>query len=150
MSAAPDLPIEIQSALDSLGDKSIQTTLMKLREMVFETAESSGSIGQLSETLKWGQPSYAPAKPKTGTTLRLWRDKSGSHPALFVPCSTTLVQEFRDIHGDTLECDGNRGLILTNGLVNQEHVVRQFISSALTYHLRKRNHSSTANRRSSK
>ena len=125
------------AAVVSAYPAAAQKRHAELRALLMTEAERLG-VGPLTETLKWGQPSYAPLTPKIGTTLRLWRDKSGNHPALFVPCSTTLVQEFRDSHGDGLEFDGNRGLVLTNGLTGKEEVVCHFISAALTYHLRKR------------
>ena len=36
----------------------IRSKLMALRSMIFETARRTDGVGDIEETLKWGQPSY--------------------------------------------------------------------------------------------
>ena len=58
--------------------------LHEMRALIFAAAEATGTA-PLTETLKWGQPAYLPAK-RAGTTIRLGVE--GGHPALFVHCQT--------------------------------------------------------------
>jgi hypothetical protein len=38
-----------------------KTALLALRELIFETAAELPKVGELVETLKWGEPAYYPA-----------------------------------------------------------------------------------------
>ena len=53
----------------------VRKKLMRLRALIFEVASETEGVGELEETLKWGQPSYLPRKPKTGSAVRLGREK---------------------------------------------------------------------------
>ena len=53
----------------------IRAKLMALRELVFDTARRTGGVGPLTETLKWGQPSYLTEATGSGTTVRIDRLK---------------------------------------------------------------------------
>jgi len=56
-------------------DNSVRDKLLELRQLIVDEAGRHSEIGELLETLKWGQPSYLPVKPRIGTTLRI-----GPHP----------------------------------------------------------------------
>ena len=45
--------------------------LLKLREMNLKAAAETPAVGKLTETLKWGEAAYLPAKPNVGTTVRI-------------------------------------------------------------------------------
>ena len=45
--------------------------LLLLRDLVFDVAALDPRIGKLTETLKWGQPSYLTLESKSGTPIRL-------------------------------------------------------------------------------
>ena len=53
----------------------IRKRLMRLRSLILDVAIETDGVGELEETLKWGQPSYLPKKPKIGSTIRIGREK---------------------------------------------------------------------------
>ena len=44
----------------------IKPKLMFLRQLIFDVASRIDGVGELEETLKWGQPSYLRRRPKAG------------------------------------------------------------------------------------
>lgn len=114
-------------------DSVTRTTLLALRELIFETADRLEAVEKIEEGLKWGQPSYAP-QPRTGTPIRLGIGKNGS-PAMFVHCQTSLVSELAADNGFGLETVGNREVVLPVGEVASNPGVRSFVRAALCYHL---------------
>ncbi len=115
----------------------VKQKLLFFREIIFQTANDSEEIGNIEETLKWGDPSYLTYLPKSGTTIRLSRVRADNEKyAISVHCQTSLVPEFKEIYPE-LEYDGNRSLILNINSELPVAKVKHFIFSALTYHHRK-------------
>lgn len=114
-----------------------RTALLKLRALIFETAEELPEVGPLEETLKWGQPAYLTPKTKSGSTLRLGLTKGGG-VAVFAHCQTTIISDFRTHFPDTFDYDGNRAVHLNTKDDLPTDAVGLLISSALTYHLRRK------------
>ena len=50
---------------------AVRTRLMALRDLVLDTAARTTGVGRLTETLKWGQPSYLTEETRSGTTVRI-------------------------------------------------------------------------------
>ncbi len=50
--------------------------LLALRDLILETAEATEGVGEIQETLKWGEPAYLPVKRGIGTTIRIGWKKS--------------------------------------------------------------------------
>ncbi len=123
----------------------LKSRLLRLRQLIFETAAEMDRVGPLEETLKWGQPSYLTATSKSGTTIRI--DQIGSETGqygLFVHCQTTLIPTFRDFYPEELSYDGKRAILFD---VNEDPPVeplRHCIALALTYHLDKKRGGSAA------
>ena len=116
---------------------ALRDRLLRLRELIFETAQATEGVGAIEETLKWGQPSYL-TPSKSGTTIRI--DAVKPEPwryALYVHCQTNLVTAFREMYGDALTCEGNRAVLFDEGDALPEDALRHCIAMALTYHLRK-------------
>tara|TARA_R110000824_G_scaffold155226_2_gene327617 strand:- start:38835 stop:39170 length:336 start_codon:yes stop_codon:yes gene_type:complete len=109
---------------------------MALRALIFESAAQTDGIGEIVETLKWGQPSYLTVKPKSGATIRI--GVHGEGYAMFVHCSTTLVATYRELYGRELKCEGKRAVIFTMQDDLPTDVMRHCVALALTYHQRKR------------
>jgi len=114
----------------------IYAKLFDVRSLVFQTATETAGVGEVVETLKWGQPSYLTERPKSGTTIRFGVSKD-DRPALFFHCQTSLISEFRDIYDGQFDFEGNRCLILRDDADDQQDALEYCISQALTYHLRK-------------
>ncbi len=99
--------------------------------MIFEVATETPEVGEVTETLKWGQPSYATA---TGTPVRLGVVTSGQ-PALFVHCQTRVIADARAVFGQELGFEGNRAVVLPVDAATSDDALRQIIHAALTYRL---------------
>ena len=119
--------------------KKVRTRLMFLRALIYDIAYKTEGVGELEETLKWGQPSYLTSRTGSGTTLRL--DQLAALKGKYeicVHCQTTLVGPFRAQYGDEFTYDGNRGLVLDAEDDIPVEELSHFIYLALTYHLRKK------------
>ena len=75
---------------------AVRAKLAALRELVLDTAERTTGVGRLTETLKWGQPSYLTEETGSGTTVRIDRLKAGDGYAIYFHCQSGLVGQFRD------------------------------------------------------
>jgi hypothetical protein len=117
----------------------VQKKLMRLRTLIFDVARATDSVGELEETLKWGQPSYLAKKPKTGSTIRIGREKKteGDY-AIYFKCQTSLVATFRELYKNKFRYEGNRAILFD---LDDNIPVRELshcIALALTYHLNKK------------
>jgi len=120
---------------------SVRDPLRRLRSLVFETARETGGVGDLVETLKWGQPAYRPARPRIGTTLRIDAVKGRpDHYALFVHCRTSLADTFRSLYGDTLDIEGDRAIVLSTTAEVPRAALKHCVALVLTYHATMRGH----------
>ena len=108
-----------------------------IKTLIFEEAEKNPLVGEIEESLKWGQPSFV-AKNKSGTPIRLGSEKKtpGKY-GLYVNCSTSLIEQVRHIYGDKFTYDGNRALLFDDQDDIPEEALRHVINMALTYHLNK-------------
>ena len=117
----------------------IKEKLLLLRQLILDTASETEGVGELEETLKWGQPSYLTTQSKSGSTIRIDSIKSDDQKyAIYFNCKTTLVDTFREIYPDQFHFEGNRSIVfdLDNDVPINE--LSDCISIALTYHLKKR------------
>ncbi|HHX8527868.1 DUF1801 domain-containing protein [Vibrio diabolicus] len=114
--------------------ENARVRLEELRNLVFQVA-SELELGEVDETLKWGEPSYS---VKTGSPLRMdWKLKSPNNYYLFFNCQTKLVDTFRELYGDELVFQGNRAIVLSLSKPLPETVIKSCLELALTYHQRK-------------
>ena len=114
----------------------LRADLLGLRELIFATARQTKGVGGLVETLKWGQPSYRPAKPRIGTTVRIDALKSAEPGyAMYFHCQTTLVTTFRELYGDQMAFQGDRAIVFAPGHKVPRATLSHCIALALTYHL---------------
>jgi len=89
----------------------MRSKLMFLRQLIFDTARTEG-VGELEETLKWGEPAYLTKKPKTGTTIRINQSKSNPNQyGMYFHCQTNLIETFRAIFPVEFTYDGNRAIV---------------------------------------
>ncbi|MGI9301999.1 MAG: DUF1801 domain-containing protein [Gammaproteobacteria bacterium] len=117
----------------------INKKLLFLRQLIFDTASRTNGVGELEETLGWGQPSYLTAKTKSGSTIRIDQVKSrGGRYAMYFNCHTTLVDSFREMYGDAFRFEGNRSIVFGESDEIAVEELRHCIALALTYHLGKR------------
>jgi len=104
-----------------------------LRHLIFDEAQKIDGINAVTESLKWGQPSYL-AIPKIGTPLRLGREKkTPDNFGLYVHCHTNLIETFKHIYPDHFTYGGNRSILFKLGDDIDQAALRHCISMALTY-----------------
>ncbi len=128
----------VKSVFETYGQET-GDRLLVLRELIFEAAEGIDDVGELVETLKWGQPAYLPAKPRTGTTIRIAALKDPRRgAAMYVHCQTTLVDDFKELYPGTFTFEGNRALVFEDGAEVPRDALKHCIGLALTYHLKGR------------
>jgi hypothetical protein len=115
----------------------LKSRLTSLRRLILETAATAG-VGELEETLKWGQPSYLTSASGSGSTIRI--DRTGAATpqyAMYFNCQTDLVPTFRELYPE-LTYSGNRAILFGANEELPVESIRHCISLALTYHRRKR------------
>jgi hypothetical protein len=128
----------VKAVFDAYPPK-LRARLLALRDLIFATAKATKGVGPLTETLKWGQPSYLTMESGSGTTIRIDRVRSTKDQyALYVHCQTKLVTTFRAHYPRTFTYAGNRGVIFGVDNTFDQAALRHCVGLALTHHRRKR------------
>lgn len=110
----------------------VRNKMLKLRELVIETARETDGITSIEETLKWREPSYL---TKGGSTLRMdWKPRSPECYAMYFKCTSRLVETFKKKFKDQFSYEGNRAIVFQMNDVIPEEKLKQCIRAALTYH----------------
>lgn len=116
----------------------LRQRLLELRALILKTAGEIDGVGEIEETLKWGQPSYLTPKSKSGTTIRIDKDKSAEGGyALYVNCQSDLVEAWRERYPE-MKFLGSRSLHFSSDDELPLGAVKHCIGMALTYHARKK------------
>jgi hypothetical protein len=110
--------------------------LLALRELVLDVAAKTEGVGPLTETLKWGQPSYRAEETRSGTTVRIDRHRKGDAYAIYFHCQSGLVPRFRELYPDAFRFEGKRALLFEPTDRLPVRALRHCIALALTHHLR--------------
>jgi len=112
--------------------------LLSIRGLILDEAENSPEIGELEETLKWGEPSYLTKKSKSGTTIRIdWKENNPDELGFFVNCKTTLLDQYRSMFPEVFRYEGERAVWIQLNEPLPEFELRECIKMALRYHLDK-------------
>lgn len=117
----------------------MRARLMAVRETMFEVAAATPGVGTLTETLKWGQPSYLTEETGAGTTVRIDRlkDNAGGY-AVYFHCQSGLVGQFRELYPKAFAYEGERAILFGPKARVPARELRHCIALALTHHLRKK------------
>lgn len=107
-------------------DPAVSGRFKALRGMILTAAENADA-GPVTETLKWGQPSY---QCRSGTPVRL--GCVDGRAAVLVHCQTSLVSDFQAEFGSAPAVSGNRAVLADDP--GFDDVLALFITRALTYH----------------
>ncbi len=125
---------DIRKAFDKFATP-VRARLLTLRSRILEVASETPGVGRLQEALKWGQPAYVTAESGSGTTIRLGCDRKEPGIAkLYVPCQTSLIEQFRGQYGELLCFSGNRAVVPGAMKPDEQDALRHCIALALTYH----------------
>ncbi|WP_417814763.1 DUF1801 domain-containing protein [Thalassospira alkalitolerans] len=132
-SQPPELPAELAAKFAGYPSNAY-AALMQIRGWIFDLAADHPAIGEITETLKWGEPSWL-TKPKAGTTIRAdWKPKAPDQVAIYFNCKTDLIDRARSHFGDILECDGNRAIIIALDRPLPKAPIQICLGWALSYH----------------
>jgi len=109
--------------------------LLAIRGLIFSVAAATDGVGEVTETLKWGEPAYLTAQSRSGSTIRLGRPKAQpGHCALYFNCNTDLVDTFRSLFPVGLQFEGNRAIVLAPDAPIDKQALALCIGAALSYH----------------
>ena len=112
--------------------------LLALRKLILETAAATAGVGEIEETLKWGEPAYLTTNSKSGSTIRVgWEKGDPSQYAMYFNCQTNLVETFRMLFPGDFRFVGNRSIVFEEDDVLPVDALEFCIAAALTYHLGK-------------
>ena len=143
MSNASDISKTIKNpkvaAVFNSYPKDMREKLLFLRQLIFETAAATEGVGELEETLKWGEPSYLTPESKSGSTVRIaWKKSQQEQYAIYFKCTTDLVATFRERYPTEFTYGGNRSIIFEKDDTIPVQELKSCIALALTYHLNKK------------
>jgi len=134
----PEPPPNVAAVFESYP-ASVRKKLLAVRKLIFETAARTDGVGPLTETLKWGEPSYLTETSKSGSTIRLGPVKESSNQcAVYFICTTDLLDSFRTLFADDLVFGGNRSILLETAEPLPKGPLASCLEMALTYKLRKK------------
>lgn len=109
--------------------------LLGLRQLVLDTAAATEGVGEIEETLKWGEPAYATTQSRSGSTLRLgWKKSAPTQYAMYFNCQTNLIETFRSLFPNDFRFEGNRAIVFSAADVPASDALAYCIAAALTYH----------------
>ncbi len=129
---------EVAAVFDSYP-QPMKSKLLFLRQLIYETAVSLEAVGDIEETLKWGEPSYLTPKSKSGSTIRIaWKESQKDQYSIFFKCTANLVPAFKERFPHKFSFGGNRSIDFKLDEDVPVHELKQCIALALTYHLNKK------------
>jgi hypothetical protein len=118
---------------------SVNPQMLAIREVLFRTAALTPAVGQIEETLKWGEPAYLTPETNSGSTIRMdWKQAKPEYIGLYFNCKTNLVDGFRAMFPDEFQFEGNRALMVRVDEPLPIDPIAYCFRAALTYHLNKR------------
>jgi hypothetical protein len=129
---------DVAAVFESYPQK-VKSKLFFLRQLIFDTAASIESVGEIEETLKWGEPSYLTPKTKSGSTIRIaWKESQEDQYSMYFKCTANLVPAFKEKYPKKFNFGGNRSIDFN---INDEVPIKELkrcIALALTYHRNKK------------
>ena len=114
---------------------NMRRKLLALRELIFKTAEATDGVGELEESLKWGEPAYLTAQTGSGSTVRIaWKASKPGEYAIYFNCQTSLVETFKTLFPGEFKFEGNRAIVFKESEPIPKDALAFCFSTALTYH----------------
>lgn len=133
MTTHPFQRLDVASVFEKLP-AGTRERLMYLRHLIFESAAETEGVGELEETLRWGEPAYLTTASKSGSMIRLNQTKAGDGSVgLYVICQTSLIDTYRQMYSHVFQFEGNRAIIFQPQQQIDEEALKHCISLALRY-----------------
>ena len=108
--------------------------MLALRAKIFAVARSIDGVGEIAETLKWGEPAYVTAESKSGSTIRIdWKPSKPDRYAMYFICTTDLVDTFRTLYPHEFTYEGNRAITFGLDQTIAQDSLAFCIGAALTW-----------------
>ncbi len=135
MKIASNLPTHcaVQAVFDSYPPAFRKKPLAP-RQLILDTAASMQGVGELEETLKWGEPAYVTTQTKSDSTVRIDRVRDLDRYAIYSNCNTTLVDTFRSMFPHAFQFEGNRALVFSLNDTLPTKELEFCVAMTLTYH----------------
>jgi hypothetical protein len=114
--------------------KQIRSKLLFLRQLIFDTAFDIAGVGELEETLRWGEPTYLTTQSQTGSMVRINAKGPDGQYGVYFHCQTNLVERFRERYAGKLKFQNNRAIIFGEHDAIPVKELKHCIAQALTYH----------------
>jgi hypothetical protein len=128
----------------------VRPKLEFLRDLILDVAQNAALVGDIEETLKWGEPAFTTLptwldtktggrkKVKaSGTTIRIdWKPKTPHQYAIYVNCKTNLIDAYNSLFPGVFVFQGSRALVFELEQTLPVEELRICIHMALTYHLK--------------
>lgn len=127
------MPKNVQAAFQAFPAPA-QAGLLRLRALILRVAAETPGATPLEETLRWHEPAYIAPK---GSTIRLGVPKSGGF-ALFVICTTSLIEDFRPLAPPDMRFEGTRAVLFRDAAEIDENALAMLLRAALSYKQRAR------------
>ena len=113
----------------------VKNKILRLRQLIIDTASDIEGLNELEETLKWNEPSYL---TKKGSTIRIaWKPSAPTSYAIYFNCKTSLIETFKEVYGTVFNYEGNRAIVFEHSSTIPTEQLKQCIVSSLTYHSKK-------------
>ncbi len=128
---------QVKAAFDA-HTCAVRKKLKQIRALIYSVAKETHGVGALEEKLTWGQPSYVTSETRSGSSIRLGREKKTEGDfALFFKCRTTLVASLRERYESVFRFEGNRAILFDAEDELPIPELSECIAMALTYNLDK-------------
>ena len=112
--------------------------LLGLRKLIFAVADQIPEVGELKESLKWGEPSYEPLEKNIGSAVRIhWLKTKPDQFGIYFNCNTNLLERIQAKYPDQFNVEEKRALIFKWDDDLPLQILQDCIAMSLTYHLHK-------------
>lgn len=123
------MPAQIEEKFNQYPDH-IKPLMLNLRQMILQIAEEL-QLGEVEESLKWGEPSYL---VKQGSPIRMdWKVRTPENYFLFFHCQTKLVETFRELYPAELEFEGKRAIVFSINKKVPNNIISHCFRLAMQY-----------------
>ena len=117
----------------------VRKKLLAVRTLIFDVAAGTEGVGELQETLKWGEPAYVTAQSKSGSTIRMdWKAKTPGQYAVYFNCNTGLVDTFKAMFPEDFRYEGRRAIVFELDERISKDALAVCIAASLTHHAMKK------------
>jgi len=113
--------------------EDVRERMYVLRNLIFTTVQGNEGITEVTETLKWGEPSYL---CKSGSSFRIgWKASDPQCYRMFFHCQSKLIPTFRELFSGVFDFEGNRSIRFRVENDVDLDALAVCIEAALRYHV---------------